>query len=357
ELMDAGMGVIYLSFDAAEDEEVYKKVRGVNLMKQKKRVIENCRKAGFFGVELVPTISKGINDHEIKAILDYAKENRDVVSGVVFQPVSLCGRIDNERIRELRYTTSDLSRAIAKAIGKEEIYIYPIPTTSRFTQLIAWYDFNPQFSMASHPDCGFATIMTVDSKTGKWIQIEDFFDVDGLIQWSDKVWEEYVEKKKWPDMTGGLIQTIGKLFGDKVTGVLDQASEFAYRKAVKAYFAAGAMRFLKGFNGPIKEFLPILLSPTLETASSFFEKSNNLLISSMHFQDVYNFDTERVSRCLVHYGTIDPDNPSKVLQIPFCSMNSIHRESIEKKLAKRKIQVDVADVIKEAEEFLEREVN
>nr|MDO8118020.1 radical SAM protein [Candidatus Sigynarchaeota archaeon] len=159
QLKEAGMGVMYLSFDSADDPEVWKKIRGVDLMKAKKRVVENCRKAGFNGIELVLTIAKGMNDHQIKAILDYAKDNLDVISGVVFQPVSLCGRIDNEQIRELRYTTSDLSRAVAKATGFDDMYIYPIPTTSRMTQLISWFDFEPQFSMASHPDCGFATIM------------------------------------------------------------------------------------------------------------------------------------------------------------------------------------------------------
>jgi uncharacterized radical SAM superfamily Fe-S cluster-containing enzyme len=53
----------------------------------------------------------------------------------------------------------------------------------------------------------------------------------------------------------------------------------------------------------------------------------------MHFQDAYNFDVNRVSHCLVHYGVIDPSNPSKVLEVPFCAMNTIHREPLEKRLA------------------------
>ena len=359
DLVDAGLGIMYLSFDSADDPEVWKKIRGVDLLKAKKRVIENARKAGFNGIELVPTIAKGMNDHQIKAILDFAKENRDVISGVVFQPVSLCGRIDNEQIRELRYTTSDLSRAIAKATGHKDIYIYPIPTTSRMTQLISWCDFEPQFSMASHPDCGFATIMTVDPETGNWLRVEDFFDVEGLINWSDKVWNEHVEQKKWPVVNAtaanNLLEPFKKILGNKVGKVFDDASEFAYRKAVKTYFMTGAMRFLKGIKGPAKDFLPILLTPSLGTAAAFFEAGNNLLVSSMHFQDVYNFDVERVSRCLVHYGTIDPDDPSKVLQVPFCAMNSIHRENIEKKLSKMDVNIDPVEVNKKATEFIEKE--
>jgi uncharacterized radical SAM superfamily Fe-S cluster-containing enzyme len=76
----------------------------------------------------------------------------------------------------------------------------------------------------------------------------------------------------------------------------------------------------------------------------------------MHFQDVYNFDVDRVQRCLVHYGVIDPDDPTKVLQIPFCAMNSIRREELEKRHAKQTISVNISDVTAKAKEFIEKEI-
>jgi hypothetical protein len=49
-----------------------------------------------------------------------------------------------------------------------------------------------------------------------------------------------------------------------------------------------------------------------------------ILLSSMHFMDVHNFDCERVSRCVIHYAV--PDGRL----IPFCSYNNLgYRESIE----------------------------
>jgi len=108
------MDAIYLQFDATDDPVAWKKVRGVNLWPLKKRVIENCRKIGYFGLMLVPVIAKGVNDHEIGNILDFAKDNSDVCSGVIFQPVALCGRISFEELMDLRYTTSDLKVAINK---------------------------------------------------------------------------------------------------------------------------------------------------------------------------------------------------------------------------------------------------
>ena len=113
---DAGMDAVYLQFDATDDPEAWKKVRGVNLWPLKKKVIENARKIGFYGIMLVPVIAKGVNDHEIGNILNFAKDNCDVVSGVIFQPVSLTGRISFEELMDIRYTTSDLKEAILSLI-------------------------------------------------------------------------------------------------------------------------------------------------------------------------------------------------------------------------------------------------
>jgi uncharacterized radical SAM superfamily Fe-S cluster-containing enzyme len=51
------------------------------------------------------------------------------------------------------------------------------------------------------------------------------------------------------------------------------------------------------------------------------------MIASMHFMDPYNFDIERVQRCVIHYATPD----GKI--IPFCTMNTLHRQKIEKQYA------------------------
>lgn len=52
-----------------------------------------------------------------------------------------------------------------------------------------------------------------------------------------------------------------------------------------------------------------------------------MLISCMHFMDPFNFDTDRVKKCVIHYAT--PDGRI----IPFCTMNSMYRESIEEEFS------------------------
>jgi len=49
----------------------------------------------------------------------------------------------------------------------------------------------------------------------------------------------------------------------------------------------------------------------------------------MHFQDSYNYDVERVKRCVIHYAA--PDGKL----YPFCTYNSgpTYREKIEKQFS------------------------
>ncbi len=335
---DAGMNAIYLQFDATDAPDVWKKIRGVNLWPLKKKVIENCRKIGFSGVVLVPTVAKGVNDNQIGNILDYAKENSDVVSGIIFQPVSLTGRISFEELMDIRYTTSDLKDAINKHTNGAIGQFYPIATTAKMTQLLAWFDEMPTFSMTSHNDCGFCTIMIVNDKD-EWDALETYFNVEGLIKWSNKIWD-MVQDRKVPKPTGLLkginLEDFGAIFS-KIGNFVDDMTDFGYRQIIKAYYFAGSARYMKSpakilTSKTYQSFIRLIMNPNFNSAANFLH-TKNLLISSMHFQDVYNFDLDRVCKCLVHYGVIDPDDPSKVAEIPFCAMNTLHRPIIERKLA------------------------
>ncbi len=52
-----------------------------------------------------------------------------------------------------------------------------------------------------------------------------------------------------------------------------------------------------------------------------------LMVAGMHFMDVYNYDIERVKRCVIHYAA-----PNGLIY-PFCAYNSgpTYREKIERK--------------------------
>ena len=70
-----------------------------------------------------------------------------------------------------------------------------------------------------------------------------------------------------------------------------------------------------------KILLDIFKNQSYEALGEFHV--NSLLISCMHFMDPFNFDTDRVKDCVIHYAVPD----GRV--IPFCTMNSIYRQGIE----------------------------
>jgi uncharacterized radical SAM superfamily Fe-S cluster-containing enzyme len=54
-----------------------------------------------------------------------------------------------------------------------------------------------------------------------------------------------------------------------------------------------------------------------------------LMVAGMHFMDSYNYDLERVQRCVIHYAA-----PNGLIY-PFCAYNSgpVYRERIEKQFS------------------------
>lgn len=112
ELSEAGLSFVFMQFDGTEDE-IYRKLRGRDLLEIKKKAIENCS-AYNIGVTLVPTIVPGVNTHNIGDIIKFAVKNSPAVRGVHFQPVSYFGRVPEIPEDNMRYTLDELLANIEK---------------------------------------------------------------------------------------------------------------------------------------------------------------------------------------------------------------------------------------------------
>jgi uncharacterized radical SAM superfamily Fe-S cluster-containing enzyme len=89
----SGLNTIYLQFDGITPEP-YQAVRGRDLLPIKQKALENFRSASLTSTVLVPTLAKGVNDHQAGDIVRFASKNLGVVNGINFQPISFAGRID-----------------------------------------------------------------------------------------------------------------------------------------------------------------------------------------------------------------------------------------------------------------------
>ncbi|NOQ97506.1 MAG: radical SAM protein, partial [Calditrichae bacterium] len=296
---EAGLHTVYLQFDGVDDE-IYKITRGRKLMDVKLRALENISNSGMKAC-LVPTIVRGINDDQVPKILQFALNNIHVISAVTYQPVAFTGRISTEEREAQRYTQGDLAKQL-----EESGYInamrdfYPLSMIAPISRLFAAVSGNPKITATSHPACSSGTYFLVD-KYKNAIPITKVFDIEGLLSEIDKLAERMNKSifKWW------YKSQIPGLF--KKYYIPEAAPE---GMSVKAF-----MRALKGMS-----------DKKIGRGEAGKQTYRTLVAAAMHFQDRYNYDVERVKRCVIHYST--PEG-----LFPFCAYNSgpVHRERVEKK--------------------------
>ncbi|MFX0187661.1 MAG: tetraether lipid synthase Tes [Candidatus Hodarchaeota archaeon] len=324
---EAGLDTLYLQFDGINNI-THEKTRGIkNLMEYKERVIENCRKAELTSVVLVATIARGVNDIEIGNIIQYAIDNIDVVRGITFQPVSLCGRITAEDMQDLRITNADIIKEIDNQTGGKisiETSWYPLTTIVEWGRIIAYLADVEPVEFTCHPDCGFATYLVIDPETNEMVSIMDYFDPFKIIDFANKFWEKIKKKEKQP------IKFFSSILGD-LGESLDKGLNWLDKQQLKARFLLAMLQYTKKPGKLMEIFSRVLIDGKWDSISAFTH--GTLLISSMHFQDAYNFNIERAKRCIVHFGVAMPDGTVK--EISFCTMNTFHRQDIENQISKK----------------------
>lgn len=116
---------LYLQFDSFEADAL-KTLRGADLRRIRERALDRLD-AAQLSTTLVVTVQKGVNDHEIGAIIEHAA-SRPSVRGVTFQPVQVAGRNEGfDRARD-RYTLTECRRAILdQSPIFEDADLVPVP--------------------------------------------------------------------------------------------------------------------------------------------------------------------------------------------------------------------------------------
>jgi uncharacterized radical SAM superfamily Fe-S cluster-containing enzyme len=83
---------IYLQFDSFENN-VLQELRGADLWDIRAQALGNLNALNL-STTLVVTLQKGLNDHEIGKIINFALQQK-CVRGVTFQPTQIAGRLNN----------------------------------------------------------------------------------------------------------------------------------------------------------------------------------------------------------------------------------------------------------------------
>ncbi|TBN16642.1 radical SAM protein [Hyunsoonleella pacifica] len=100
---------IYLQFDSFENT-VLQELRGADLWDIRAQALENLNSLNL-STTLVVTLQKGLNDHGIGKIINFALQQK-CVRGVTFQPTQIAGRLDNFNPETDRMTLTEVRRNI-----------------------------------------------------------------------------------------------------------------------------------------------------------------------------------------------------------------------------------------------------
>jgi hypothetical protein len=247
---------------------------------------------------LVPTLIGGKNVHESGKIVRFALENIDIVKGVHFLPLSLCGRMttmsDDERKRrrvDFIQIISDIENEFNGMISRKDFF--PIPVIDPVSQLLEMLTGESQVRFTAHPCCGGSTFIFM--KDGNPLPITRFINVETLIQFVNEQ-----NKKKGP---------LRKLrFAAALVKNID-----SFIESEKAPYGFDLKRIAKdaaigGDEYALREY-----------------HHKTLFVGSMWHQDVWNLDIDRLQRCIIHYTT--PEG-----MIPCCTYDALgYGEKIQKK--------------------------
>ena len=309
---EAGLNVAYLQFDGLSDQ-VYKKTRGRPLLEIKLKAIENLFKAGIRTV-LVPTIAKSVNEHQIGSIVRFAVNNTDKIAGISWQPVSFTGRIDYQQRMQQRFTVADLAYEIERQTGLVDRYRdwYPFSFVDPFARLLEAITGEPQTQLSCHPICGIGTYLIVDSDGQEAVTIPTFLDVEPLMDEMSHLAKDLEKRRVFRKLTiARALQGMERYFHQE--------------RAPSGWTFDTCVDFMMDFADFRKRFSDNKARQRKVAETSY----RPLLMASMHFQDSYNYQIERVQRCVVQYAALDGR------LYPFCTYNCgpCHRGRVEKQFA------------------------
>ena len=241
----AELGVhVYLQFDGF-DEETQLAIRGRSLTGEKIRALDRCAEAGV-SVSLAATIERGINEHELGAIISFGIDH-PAVTGVFFQPVTHSGRFRTDSDPRQKLTNSDVIAAVARQLPewfREDDFV-PVPCCS--------------------PSCRSATFALYDG--------EDVVPLTRLVDVQSYL--DYVTNRAIPDLQ--------------------------VREALEGLWSAKAA----GGSEPVTERLECVACASAIPAELREVAARGFMIVVQDFQDPYTLDIAKLRKCCV--SEIVPD--------------------------------------------------
>lgn len=277
---------IYLQFDGF-DEATNLALRGrADLLDEKLLALERLAEKDLL-VVLVPAVERGINDHEVGAIVEFGMKH-PAVFGVHFQTAFRAQRhIPADPMT--RMTIPDLLKGIE----------------SQTNGLIKLSDFVPV--PCCMPVCSFVTyVMLIGDEV---TPIPRILDVDNYL--------DYIKNKTIPGINEDLLNTLEQLWSSSAA-VGTEKTTMNVHKSING----GALA--ESSNGSEIEGCSACQTHHPMSEHSARDLGRHIfMINTRDFMDPWTFNVKNVMKCCVEFLT--PDGR----MIPFCAYNSVgYREEV-----------------------------
>jgi hypothetical protein len=221
--------------------------------------------------------------------------------------VAFTGRIAKHELEAKRFTLSDFAHAVEEQTGIAKAHEdwFPLSCVTPFSKLIGALKGEETTTLSCHPHCSIGTYFFVDQNR-KATPATRFLDIGPMLQEMDMLARK-AGKRRFQFFTKlEAWNNLRKFFHE------DRAPEgLTFTKFLQTLQGMTDKNYGRGKS----------------EKEGFTYKT--LMLAGMHFMDSYNYDVERVKRCVIHYAA-----PNGLIY-PFCAYNSgpVFRERIEKEFS------------------------
>jgi uncharacterized radical SAM superfamily Fe-S cluster-containing enzyme len=271
---------VYLQFDGFE-AATYRFHRGADLRRLKALAIDRLVGGGIF-TTLTMTAARGVNDHEIGAVVRFALDT-PFIGGVAIQPVFGSGR--SERIDPLDRLTNTgvLGRLGPQTDGVVSAH-----------DLIAL--------PCSHPHCASVGYM-VQSDAGEWASIVRLLGPDRLLDHLGLVGNCIVQPELDEDLRVLVKESLHGLFSERSSLTHPRIGDLFDVVLRRCDIGLSTLVRLAGKAARDPEALRKLVANRVKR------------ITVKPFMDIHTMIEERLLQCCVHVGTVGDQHQC----VPFCA--------------------------------------
>ncbi|MBW2457316.1 MAG: radical SAM protein [Deltaproteobacteria bacterium] len=253
---------IYLQFDGF-DPATYRQLRGRDLAATKLRVVELLRERGMCTV-LVATLVRGVNEHELGALVDFAVD-QEFVRCLNLQPATYAGRFESSQ----------------KGLTRDALTRLTLPEVTELIAAQSRHGLRPDdFFPIPCPDPACSKVTYLYQGDDGLVPIVRLVDVEEHL--------DYIKDVSVPRLTDRVKQALESL--SSMSAVPGEKTSRSFCEACGVDLDWGAI------------------------------EKQITMISMMHFMDAENYDLARAQKCCVHEVL-----PYDGGIVPFCNYNVLHR--------------------------------